>query len=53
MGNGKVMTIDQTVLVDQATTKVYALLVSCSNVCYERNAGVIKSVVDSWTVRAK
>jgi hypothetical protein len=53
MENGKVMTIDQTVLVDQATTKVYALLVSCSNVCYEANARDIKDVVDSWTVRAK
>lgn len=53
MENGKVMTIDQTVLVDQATTKVYALLVACSNVCYEENSGDIKNVVDSWTVRAK
>jgi hypothetical protein len=46
------MTIDQTVLVDQATSKVYALLVSCSNVCYEHNSKQIKQVVDSWTVRA-
>jgi hypothetical protein len=51
--NGRVMTIDQTVLVDQATTKVYALLVSCSNVCYEEHSDDIKDVVDSWTVRAK
>ena len=50
---GKRMTIDQTILLDQATTKLYALLVSCSNVCYDDNAGQISSVVDSWTVRDK
>ena len=38
MTDGSVMTIDQTVLVDQATTKLYALLVSCSSVCYEHNS---------------
>ena len=51
--DGHVLTIDQTVLVNQATTKLYALLVSCSNVCYEHNSGDIKKVVDSWTVRDK
>jgi len=51
--NGKRMTIDQTMLLDQATTKLYALIVSCSNVCYEDNRREIKSVVDSWTVRAQ
>jgi hypothetical protein len=53
MPDGGVLTIDQTVLVDQATSKLYALIVSCSNLCYERNSGDIKKVVDSWTVRAK
>lgn len=47
------MTIDQTILLDQATTKLYALLVSCSNVCYDDNKGQISTVVDSWTVRDK
>lgn len=51
--NGKRMTIDQTALVDQATSKLYALLVSCSNVCYDENKGQITKVVDSWTVRDK
>jgi hypothetical protein len=50
---GEVMTIDQTMLVDQATSKLYALLVSCSNLCYEEHSRDIKDVVDSWTVRAK
>ena len=53
MADGGVMTIDQTMLLDQATTKLYALIVSCSSICYERNSGDIKKVVDSWTVRAK
>jgi hypothetical protein len=47
------MTIDQTALVDQATSKLYALLVSCSNVCFDDNQGQISKVVDSWTVREK
>ena len=53
MSDGGVMTIDQTMLLDQATTKLYALIVACSSTCYERNSGDIKKVVDSWTVRAK
>jgi len=52
MTDGSVMTIDQTMLLDQATTKLYALIVSCSSVCYEHNSKQIKEVVDSWTVRA-
>jgi hypothetical protein len=52
MTDGGVMTIDQTMLLDQATTKVYALIVSCSSSCYEHNSKQIKQVVDSWTVRA-
>lgn len=51
--NGKRMTIDQTAVVDQATSKLYALLLSCSNVCYDDNKGQISNVVDSWTVRDK
>ena len=51
--DGKRMTIDQTALVDQATSKLYALLVSCSNVCFDDNKGEISKVVDSWTVRDK
>src|SRR4029079_16167672 len=53
MSDGGAMTTDQTILLDQATTKLYALIVSCSSVCYERNSGDIKKVVESWTVRDK
>ena len=34
-------------------SKLYALLVSCSTVCYDENKGQIAKVVDSWTVRDK
>ncbi|MFM8305025.1 MAG: hypothetical protein ACKOA9_12145 [Actinomycetota bacterium] len=51
--DGKRMTLDQTALVDQATSKIYALLVSCSRACFDENRGQITKVVDSWTVRDK
>jgi hypothetical protein len=53
VGETGTTTFDQTILVDQSTSKVYALVVRCSSVCYERNEGDIKGVVDSWTVRAE
>jgi hypothetical protein len=52
-GDEGVTTIDQTVLVDQDTSKVYTLFLRCSSSCYERNHDDIKKVVDSWTVREK
>lgn len=51
--DGRALTIDQTLLLDQGTTKVYGLLVTCSNVCYDKHRADIEKVVDSWTVRAK
>jgi hypothetical protein len=51
--SGDVLTIDQTTLVDQGNSKIYALLVSCSSSCYAKNRHEIENVVDSWTVRAK
>jgi hypothetical protein len=48
---GGVVTLDQTTLVDQATSKVYTLLVTCDAQCYDDNVDQIERVVDSWTVR--
>jgi hypothetical protein len=48
---GGVVTLDQTTLVDQATSKVYSLLITCDAQCYDDNAGLIERVVDSWTVQ--
>jgi hypothetical protein len=49
--SGDVLTIDQTTLVDQGNSRIYALLVSCSSSCYSKNKNQINQVVDSWTVR--
>jgi len=49
--DGTVVTLDQTSLVDQATSKVYTLLVTCDARCYDDNVDQIERVVGSWTVR--
>jgi hypothetical protein len=48
---GRSSTIDQTSVVDQDTTKMYTLLVTCTTTCYDRNQDKIDNVVKSWTVR--
>ena len=42
--------INQIALLDQGTTKVYALAVACSTECYDKNMSKIEQVIDSWTV---
>jgi hypothetical protein len=44
--------VDQTVLVDKATTKRYVLSIGCSATCFDANKKVIKEVIDSWTLEA-
>ena len=44
------ITVNQIVLLDQATTKVYALSVSCATECYDKNESKIDNIIDSWTV---
>ena len=44
--------VDQTVLVDKATTKRYVLSIGCSAKCFDANKKVIKEVIDSWTLEA-
>jgi hypothetical protein len=48
---GKAITFDQTVLVDQERQRVYGVAVACSAKCYERNHEKITNIVDSWTVK--
>jgi len=50
---GGYTTLDQTVVVDADTTKLYILALGCSDTCYEHNKDEIKSLVDSWTVRER
>ena len=42
--------INQIAVLDQATTKVYAIAVACSTECYDKNKSKIEQVIDSWTV---
>jgi hypothetical protein len=44
-------TFDQTVLVDQSTSRVYMLLVRCSATCYRDRSDELKGVVTSFTVK--
>lgn len=48
--DGHTMTVDQTTLLDQATSKMYVLLVTCRAQCYADNSDQIDRVVKSWTV---
>ena len=50
---GGYTTLDQTVVVDADTSKLYILAIGCSDTCYERNKDEIHSLVDSWTVRKR
>jgi len=49
---GPAITLNQTTLLDQATSKLYTLLVACNARCYEENEDTIDRVVESWTVEA-
>jgi hypothetical protein len=44
--------VDQTVLVDKATTKRYVLSIGCSAQCFQHNKKVIQEVIASWTLEA-
>jgi hypothetical protein len=53
LDKGGFTTLDQTVIVDADTTKVYVLVIGCSDDCYDKNKGEIESLVDSWTVKER
>jgi hypothetical protein len=44
------VTVNQTSLVDPATSRIYYIAVLCSAECFDRNRSEIESIVDSWTV---
>jgi hypothetical protein len=44
--------IDQTVLVDKATTKRYVLSIGCSPACFDQHKQEIEAVIKSWTLEA-
>src|SRR5262249_48876011 len=45
------LTINQIAVLDASTTKIYAIVVSCTTKCYEKNRTKIEQVMSSWTVR--
>jgi hypothetical protein len=45
------VTFNQIAVFDQATSKVYAISISCSTACYDKYESKISTVIDSWTVR--
>jgi hypothetical protein len=49
---GHVITFDQTSVVDQTTSKLYTLLITCGANCYEKHKDKIERVVNSWTVKS-
>jgi hypothetical protein len=49
-GKGSI-TVNQIVVLDQDTSKIYALVVTCSTPCYNRQQSRIEKIVDSWTVK--
>ncbi|GAC1530781.1 MAG: hypothetical protein NVS3B12_05800 [Acidimicrobiales bacterium] len=52
-GTGTDFTVSQTGFVDQATRRVWLLVLGCQASCYKRNETVIHRVVDSWTVAGR
>jgi len=45
--------IDQTVLVDKATTTRYVLSIGCNSACWDEHHGEIEEVIKSWTLDQK
>jgi hypothetical protein len=51
-GTDRHAVVDQTVLVDKATTKQYVLNLGCSETCWDAHHNEIQEVIDSWTLEA-
>ena len=49
--NGKPITFNEKAVLDQATSKVYAVVVFCGAKCYEDNQTMIERIINSWTIR--
>ena len=45
------VTIDQRILVDRSTDKLYRLVLKCESSCFKQNYALAKRISDSWTVR--
>lgn len=52
-GGGSTAIIDQTVLVDKATTKRYVFSIGCHVDCWDAHVREIEEVIESWTLEAR
>jgi hypothetical protein len=48
---GRALTFNEKAVLDQDTSKLYVVVVSCEARCYDDNETTINRVVDSWTVK--
>jgi hypothetical protein len=53
LADGVLHTFDQTALVNNATDKVYLLIIRCSTSCYRERSGELDTIATSFTVRSK
>jgi hypothetical protein len=45
------VSFNQVAVIDQSSSKVYAISISCSTGCYDKYESKIDNVIDSWTVK--
>jgi hypothetical protein len=51
IASNKFITLEQVAEVDQDTNWVFLMAVSCTATCWRPNAGVIKQIFNSWSVK--
>lgn len=49
--DGEKQTVNQTTLLSTDHTKIYILIIRCSNQCFEKNRKILTKISDSFTVR--
>jgi len=52
-GSGETAIIDQTALVDAATSRRYVLSIGCTEECFEEHERDIEAVIESWTLEPR
>ncbi len=52
LSSGKFVTFDQVAEVDAGTNWVFVIAVGCTVTCWRHYGGIVKQVMNSWTVRS-
>ena len=50
---GPWVTVDQTIMLDPRSPRLYSLLISCTAECFERERDAISTVTGSWTIEER